>query len=116
MLVLAAVIVLGACGGGGANNSSVKTVTNGEIDVNAYDIHFDVGTIKTAPGKLTVNLHEKGTDQHTFTIDSPHLNLVVNPGTPNASGTVDLKAGTYEFYCATDGHRQAGMHGTIEVS
>jgi len=29
--------------------------------------------------------------------------------------TLDLKAGTYTFYCSVPGHRQAGMHGTLVV-
>ena len=33
----------------------------------------------------------------------------------SADVTVDLKAGKYEFYCPVDGHRQAGMEGTLTV-
>jgi uncharacterized cupredoxin-like copper-binding protein len=30
--------------------------------------------------------------------------------------TVTLTAGTYEFYCTVDGHRDAGMEGTLTIS
>jgi uncharacterized cupredoxin-like copper-binding protein len=29
--------------------------------------------------------------------------------------TVSLKAGTYTFYCPVDGHKAAGMKGTLTV-
>jgi uncharacterized cupredoxin-like copper-binding protein len=29
--------------------------------------------------------------------------------------TADLKPGTYEFYCPVDGHKAAGMKGTLTV-
>jgi plastocyanin len=29
------------------------------------------------------------------------------------SETIDLRAGTHTFYCSIDGHRQAGMKGTL---
>jgi uncharacterized cupredoxin-like copper-binding protein len=32
-----------------------------------------------------------------------------------ATLTVDLPAGTYEYYCDVPGHRQAGMIGTLTV-
>ena len=115
-LVLASGLALSACGGGGGGTAETKTATGGVIDVNAHDpFRFDVKTIKASPGPLTINLHEKGGTQHTFTLSSPKFELVVTAGKPEASGTVNLRAGTYPFKCSVAGHAAAGMTGTIVV-
>jgi uncharacterized cupredoxin-like copper-binding protein len=40
---------------------------------------------------------------------------VIGPG-KKTSVTVRLKAGKYQFYCPVDGHKAAGMRGTIVVT
>lgn len=115
-VVLAFGLVLAACGGGGGGGGSTKTATGGKIDVNASDpYNFDVKTINASPGPLTVTLHEKGSQTHTFTITSEKFEITVTADKPTASGTVTLKAGTYDFKCSYDGHAAAGMVGKIVV-
>ena len=93
-----------------------KTATGGKIDVNASDPYsFDVKTINASPGPLTITLHEKGGQEHTFTISSPKFEIKVTPDHPDATGTVTLAAGTYPFKCSFDGHAAAGMVGKIVV-
>jgi plastocyanin len=116
LAVGAGAFVLGGCGGGGGGSGVTKTATNGTIDVTALDIKYDVKTIDAKPGKLTVNLTEGGSLDHTFTVKGHNLDLKVSSGTTHASGSVDLPAGTYTFYCKTPGHEAAGMHGTIVVA
>jgi plastocyanin len=119
-LVTLAIAGLSACGGsssGGGSSSSepTKTATNGAITVDAFDIHFDVGVIKTAAGPLTVTLVNKGAQEHTFKIEDTALDLKANGG-KSATGTVTLAKGTYKFECTIPGHAQQGMKGTVEVS
>jgi plastocyanin len=119
VILVAFGLTIAACGGGGGGSSSdsTRTATNGAVDVNAFDpYHFDVKTIMASPGPLTVTLHEKGGQQHTFTLTNPKFELVVTASKPEASGTVTLKAGTYKFKCSYDGHAAAGMVGTIVVA
>jgi plastocyanin len=108
---------IAACGGGGGGGSGVtKTAVNGAIDVNASDpYNFDVKTIKASPGPLTITLHEKGSQEHTFTMSTPKFEIKVTTDKPEATGTVNLAAGTYNFKCSYDGHAAAGMVGTIVV-
>jgi len=110
-------LALVACGGGGGGGGPTKTAVGGKIDVNAYDSpRFDVGTIKASPGSLTVTLNEKGSQDHTFTVPGTSLNLKVNSGKSSDTGTVVLKAGTYNFECTTPGHAAQGMRGKIVVA
>ena len=113
--VLAFGLVVAACGG--SSSARTKTATGGKIDVNASDpYNFDVKTIDASPGPLTVTLHEKGSLEHTFTISSEKFEIRVTPSHKDATGTVTLKAGTYNFKCSFDGHAAAGMVGKIVVS
>ena len=73
-------------------------------------------------GVVNIAFTSKGASNH-------NLNLV-GPGAPypllwgeDAGATADklthaveLQKGTYTFYCSVQGHRQAGMQGTIEAT
>ena len=115
--VVLGVFALTACGSSGGGGDT-KTAVDGRIDVNAKDPYsFDVKTINAQAGPLTITLHEKGSQTHTFTIPSENFEIKVNPSTPTATGTVTLQAGkTYDFKCSYDGHAAAGMTGKIVVS
>jgi plastocyanin len=118
-VLLVASLALAACGSsGGSGAGDTKTAVGGKIDVNAKDPYsFDVKTINATAGPLTVTLHEKGSQTHTFTIPSEKFEIKVTPSTPTATGTVTLQAGkTYDFKCSYDGHAAAGMTGKIVVS
>jgi plastocyanin len=112
-------VALTACGSsGGSSSSDTRTAVDGKIDVNANDpYNFDVKTINAKAGPLTVTLHEKGSQTHTFTIPSENFEIKVTPSNPTATGTVTLQAGkTYDFKCSYDGHAAAGMKGQIVVT
>jgi plastocyanin len=115
-LVAAGALLLAACGGGGGGGET-RAAVNGSVDVNAKDPYsFDVKTITAPAGDLTINLHEKGGQTHTFTLKDPEFELKVTPSAPEASGTVNLKPGTYKYYCSFDAHAAAGMVGEIIVT
>ena len=108
--VVVFVVVLAACGGGGGGGPT-KVVQNGKIEVGAYDIRFDVKTIKAQPGPLTVTLVEHGSLNHTFKVLGKSFELKVGSGTDRESGTIDLKRGTYKFECLI----HPDMEGTVKV-
>jgi plastocyanin len=115
LAAVCALLALGACSSSSKSSEPTKTVTNGKITIDAFDIHFDVGTIKTTAGPLQVTFTNKGALEHTFTIEGTDLDLKANAGKTD-TGTVTLEKGTYKYECTVAGHAQQGMKGEIEVS
>jgi plastocyanin len=113
-LVLAAVLAVGACGSDKKAEPS-KTATNGEITIDAFDIHFDVGVIKAEAGPMKDTFVNKGALEHTFRIKDTDFELKAQAG-ETKTGTVTLEKGTYDYDCTIAGHAAQGMKGKLEVS
>jgi plastocyanin len=115
MLVLG--LLLTACGGGGGSNNTAKnqtiTAANGKVTIVAKDNYFNASTINATAGKLQITLDNQGVSQHTFVIDTPKFKIGASPGS-SRSGTIDVTAGSYAYYCDIPGHRVT-MHGTLVV-
>jgi uncharacterized cupredoxin-like copper-binding protein len=67
------------------------------------------------PGKITITLTNDSAVPHDVAIDGADgVSDEVQDG-GSAELTVNLPAGTYQYYCTVPGHRQAGMVGTLTV-
>ena len=128
-LVLAAAGLV-ACGGGG---SPTTTETGGDTGGGAAGgggatLKFEVDptgqlayttkNITAKAGKTTIEFANGQPLPHDVSIeDSSGKTIgktdVITEST--ATATVNLKPGTYTFYCSVPGHRQAGMEGTLTV-
>src|SRR5262249_4729289 len=69
-------------------------------------------------GRVTIAFTNAASLEHNVTIVQSSTQL---GATPTFSGgtrmlTLNLKPGTYTFYCSVPGHRQSGMEGTLRVS
>jgi uncharacterized cupredoxin-like copper-binding protein len=86
------------------------------VEIDLEDILFDPTAI-TVPANtpVTVTLVNKGAIAHTFDIDALDVHSgKVAPGA-TATVTINAPAGTYQYYCAEPGHKEAGMVGTLTV-
>jgi uncharacterized cupredoxin-like copper-binding protein len=97
---------------GGSSKVSLQANPEGQLEYNTKSL-----TAKA--GKVSVDFTNSSSLPHDVTIESSSGQKV--GATPTFSGgsktlTVDLKAGTYKFYCSVPGHRQAGMEGTLTVN
>ncbi len=71
-------------------------------------------------GKVSIVMTNMSPEDHNLTIQKGTSGAVVG-ATPTFMGgsktlDVNLKPGTYTFYCSVPGHRAAGMVGTLTVS
>jgi len=137
LLVLVAV-VLAACGG----ESEPTAVPMVGLDLVATDIAYDKGSFEVMVGQpVKVTLQNDGVLEHDFSImEIPHAgevmaeemdedsghdmsNMAMEPevhvaSPPDGSHSVEFtptQAGEYEFFCTVEGHKEAGMAGTLIV-
>jgi uncharacterized cupredoxin-like copper-binding protein len=97
-------------GGGGAASTVKLTADPGGA------LKFNTKTLSAKAGKVTVVMDNPSSTPHAVEIEGKGVEkktTTLTQGT--AKLTADLKPGKYEFYCPVDGHRQAGMEGTLTV-
>jgi plastocyanin len=94
-------------------SSSVKLEANPE-----GQLAYNTKSLTAKAGKVSVDFTNSSSLPHNVTIESSSGEKV--GATPTFSGgskslAVNLKPGTYKFFCSVPGHRQAGMEGTLTV-
>jgi uncharacterized cupredoxin-like copper-binding protein len=114
--------ITGCGGGGGAKatptsspRASAGTVLSLQADKS--QLKFDKTALSAKAGKVTIVMKNPSALPHNVAIEGHGVDVagkVVDHG-GTSTATAALKAGTYTFYCAVDGHRQAGMEGTLTV-
>ena len=71
-------------------------------------------TATATPGPVALQMPNKSGIDHNIVIENGGIATpILKNGISKASGT--LKAGTFVYYCAVPGHRQAGMVGKLTV-
>jgi plastocyanin len=81
-------------------------------------LSYNKTSLTATAGKVSIDFTNMSPLGHNMTIESSAGKVV--GATPTFQGatktlTVDLKAGTYKFFCSVPGHRMAGMEGTLTV-
>jgi len=92
---------------------SVKLEANPE-----GQLEYNTKSLSAKAGKVSVDFTNSSSLPHNVTIESSGGEQV--GATPTFAGgsksvSVNLKPGTYKFFCSVPGHRQAGMEGTLTV-
>ena len=140
LVLTAATLVLGlaACGGSSSSSSAAPASSTasspatssapsgggGSTLTQAADpsgnLKFVNSSLTAKAGTVTIKFTNASMVAHNFTLQQGTSGAPVG-ATPTFSGggtktlSVNLKPGTYTFYCSVDGHRAAGMQGTLTV-
>lgn len=115
--VLALTVLLGACASGSSSKAKQPTgPAVAAVAVSGRDFAFTPKRL-TVPVAGIIEVTLKSTDGgHTFVIqDVPGFKLSASSSGATDHGKVELKKGTYTFYCDVAGHRENGMVGKITV-
>jgi len=96
----------GGSTGGGGQQLALSAPADGSLK-------FDKTDLQAKPGTVTINFdNQSESTPHAVEIEGQTSDTVTKAKT---SVTVDLKAGTYTFFCPVGNHRQEGMEGTLTV-
>jgi plastocyanin len=84
----------------------------------AGQLKYDKTSLTAKAGKVSIAFTNMSPEEHNMTIASTSGAVV--GATPTFQGgsktlTLNLKPGTYKFFCTVPGHRAAGMEGTLTV-
>jgi plastocyanin len=100
-------------GGGGGGAASKLTLTADPSGA----LKFDKTSLSAKAGKVTITMDNPSSTPHAVEVEGTGVEEETKTLTQGkASLSVDLKPGKYEFYCPVDGHKAAGMKGTLTVS
>jgi plastocyanin len=104
-----------------STSSSSTTAPSSALSLAANpegQLAYNKKTLTANAGNVTIDFSNMSPLDHNMTIESSaHKILGATPTFQGATKplTLDLKAGTYKFFCSVPGHRMAGMEGTLTV-
>ena len=108
----------GGGSGGGASSSGGGAAQTLKIAADPSGaLKFDKSSLTAKAGKVTIVMDNPSDLPHAVEIEGNGVEAegeTVDKGGVSKA-TAEVKPGTYEFYCPVDGHKQAGMEGTLTV-
>jgi len=97
------------------SSDTSSTPEDGVIKMNSGGFFFAPNTLQAKVGE-EVNIDITSTGLHTFTIDELGVDVPTQDGITTRVTFTPNKAGTYTYYCAIPGHKEAGQIGTLTVT
>jgi len=107
--------------GGGAEAEGGTAGSAAAVDIEAVEgseLRYTADSASAAAGKVTLNFTNPQAIPHDVDVEDANggdvgkTELVAED---SDSVELNLKPGTYTFFCSVPGHREAGMEGTLTV-
>ncbi len=120
-LAVGAVAVAQAASASDSGPVATAATTKLKLSANAQGkLKFNRTRLTARAGKVTISMKNPSSSglQHAIAVEGKGVDKDGQTADPGGRSkvTVRLKKGTYEFYCPVDGHKAAGMKGTLVVS
>jgi len=104
-----------------STSTSTSAPASGALSLAANaegQLAYNTKSLTANAGKVSIDFTNSSPLTHNVTIESSAGKIL--GATPTFQGgtktlTLDLKPGTYKFFCSVPGHRMAGMEGTLTV-
>jgi plastocyanin len=100
-----------AAGGGGGSTVAISTPSGS-------DLAYEQSDVNASAGSVTIDFDNQQSTPHDVKVEDSageELGGTDLISSSTTTGTVDLQAGSYTFFCSVPGHREAGMEGTLTV-
>jgi plastocyanin len=81
-------------------------------------LSFDTKQLSAKAGRVTISFSNPSSLEHNVTVAEASKTIGATPTFTSGTRTLtlNLKRGSYVFFCSVPGHRQAGMEGTLSVT
>jgi plastocyanin len=144
LLLILAALALAACGGGGSSTpeettgggaaaeseggaaeevgaeaeGGTATASTIKIEASPSGLAYKEQKVTAKAGEDTIDFTNPASIAHNVTIEDSAGKTIGETKTlanGSTSTTVNLKPGTYTYFCSIPGHREAGMEGALVV-
>ena len=133
---LAVALGVAGCGGSSSNDNSGSSGSSGASSSSSSSssssggsssiklaadpsgkLAFDKKTLTAKAGTVTIDFTNQSSVPHAVEIEGNGVQKETKVITKSdATLSAKLKPGKYDFFCPVDGHRMAGMEGTLTVN
>ena len=103
-----------------ATSTATETTADESVAITADEtqLAYTETEVSVPAGSVTIDFENPSSTTHDVVVEDADGNELIRTdeiAASSATATGKLDPGTYTFFCSVDGHRDAGMEGTLTV-